>query len=245
MSILLPTTPQPALETNPKVLLLYGAPKVGKSTELLKLPNNLVIDTESGTDYLAGLKIKANDIETFLEILEETRKPNAPKFTYLTVDTIDMLEAWSEVVATKKYKGTVLGKNFMGQSVLELPSGGGYLWLRQSFLRFFDMTLQCSKYVIFTGHIRDKALIAGDKVLQADGTFKAVSNEAVSFRDLDLVGKVKSIVCSRADAIGHMYRNNENKLCVNFATTESVNCGSRCVHLIGKNFEFDWKKIYI
>lgn len=243
----LPTTRQPILETNPKVLILYGAPKVGKTEVLSMLDRCFIIDLEDGTDYVEALKQKVNNITELSQVFDLVYKMPSPKpYKYLAIDTADKMEEWCEVVATAKYKNSVLGKTFTGQSVLELPKGAGYLWLRMEFNRFFAMAQQTGvKYIIFICHIRDKALVAGDKTLQTDGTFKTVVDNEVSAKDLDLTGKVKSIACSKADAIGHMYRDKTGVLCVSFQGSESVNCGSRCSHLKGKDMKFDWKQIYL
>jgi len=39
---------------NPKVMLLYGAPKVGKTTALSQLDDCLIIDTEQGAGMIEG-----------------------------------------------------------------------------------------------------------------------------------------------------------------------------------------------
>jgi GTPase SAR1 family protein len=57
MSIELPTTTRSPLTNSPTVLLLYGAPKVGKSSSIIRLNNNLVFDMESGGKLLSGLII--------------------------------------------------------------------------------------------------------------------------------------------------------------------------------------------
>lgn len=44
MSLVLPTAPIPAVTQDPKNLILYGVPKVGKTTTLSVLPNNLILD---------------------------------------------------------------------------------------------------------------------------------------------------------------------------------------------------------
>lgn len=53
---------------NPKTLIVYSKPKVGKTTLFANLKNNLIIDIENGSDYLDALKIKANNIEELYEI---------------------------------------------------------------------------------------------------------------------------------------------------------------------------------
>lgn len=247
MPITLPTTPLPATRINPRILLFYGAPKVGKTTVITQLKEPyLLLELEAGgADYVAATKVQVNSIYEYIEVLKAIREPNAPKYKFGIIDTVDKLEEWCEEVATKRYRETTIGKNFTGRSVLELDRGAGYLWLRMAFKEYFTMATQCFEHTIFIGHIRDKLLIAGDKVLMPDGTFKPVSNEGLSNRDLDLTGKVRSIACSQADAIGHMYRDGANNLCINFVSGESVNCGSRCLHLRAANIQFDWSKIYI
>ena len=43
-----------AISENPKSLLLYGAPKVGKTTALSQLKDCLIIDTEGGANMVEG-----------------------------------------------------------------------------------------------------------------------------------------------------------------------------------------------
>lgn len=44
MAITLPTSKVPALTQDPKYLILFGLPKVGKTTTLATLDNNLILD---------------------------------------------------------------------------------------------------------------------------------------------------------------------------------------------------------
>ena len=43
-----------AVSQNPKTMLLYGAPKVGKTTALSQLEDCLIIDTEGGANMIEG-----------------------------------------------------------------------------------------------------------------------------------------------------------------------------------------------
>lgn len=226
----LPTTPIPATHISPKLLLIYGPPKVGKTTILSQLPGHLIIDTEDGTDYVTATKIKISDLRQLNEASEAIIKAERP-YKYVCIDTIDVIEQWAEAHATFSYKESTLGKSFGGKSVLELPQGGGYFWLRKSFLKYFDLIMSLSQNIILVGHIRDK--------------FLEVNGKEVVAKDLDLTGKIKSIVCSRSDAIAHVYRDKEDKFWFSFVTRDSVNCGTRCNHLKGKQFVFEtWKEIY-
>ncbi|MFZ8360671.1 hypothetical protein ACO1LX_19940, partial [Staphylococcus aureus] len=52
-------------------------------------------------------------------------------YKFIAIDTLDAVEDMAEISATNNYKESVIGKNFKGKSVLELPNGGGYYYLRQ------------------------------------------------------------------------------------------------------------------
>ncbi len=245
MPIVLPTEPLPVVHTNPKALLLYGAPKIGKTAILSKLPNCLIVDLEDGSDFVSCLKIKANSLDELTNIGVELKAKSYP-YKYVAFDTIDMIEEWCDHHATLMYKCSLQGKSFSGRSVLELPNGGGYLWLRKSFHKFFDMCKTFAPYTIFVGHIRDKMIETNGK--------------EVSAKDLDLTGKIKSIVCSYVDSVAHLSRvkrlngnTGVEVLTMSFETKDTVVCGSRCAHLKGKSFEFtfpealpsDWNQIYL
>jgi hypothetical protein len=70
--------------------------------------------------------------------LAEDWQSGTPRFAYLIHDKINQLEDWAELWATAYYKQTIPGKNFKGNSVLELPEGGGYRFLREKFLDLWN-----------------------------------------------------------------------------------------------------------
>jgi hypothetical protein len=237
MPIQLPTQPLPPTDSNPKTLVIYGPPKIGKTSIVAALDDCLIIDLENGSNFVTALKVKLDNI---LQVngLEEAVKAAKFPYKYVCVDTLDKLEEWCEVEATARYKASPQGKGFGGKSVLELPQGGGYFHLRNVFYEYFNRLRNLAPNAIFIGHIRDK-------MLTADG-------KDVTSKDLDLTGKIRNIVCAYTDAIGHAYRDKDGKLMISFITTDSANCGSRCPHLINKAFSFtspattnDWKQIYL
>ncbi len=248
MAILLPTSPTGPQRVNPKVSIFYGAPKVGKtelfnqaeSTNFLgKLENVLLADCEEpGSDYITATKIKLRCMEDFLDLHKQVTAIKPRPYKVVAFDTIDKLESWCEDAATKSYKACIIGKSFTGQSVLELPNGAGYNYLRSEFHIMLNRAKQMADHIIFIGHIRDKNI--------ASSTVGAVATIA---QDLDLTGKIRNIACAEADAIGYVYRdtpNNGGKICINFQTRDGVNCGSRCEHLKGKDIKpFDWSKIFL
>jgi hypothetical protein len=238
---------------NPRILLLYSEPKAGKTELCLALPNSLLIDLEKGSDYATGTKVSANDLEDLMNIGRAVIKANRP-YDYIIVDTATELESWCEKDATDMYKNSVVGKNFSGTSVLELAKGSGYYWLRKSYGKWFEsLATWPRKCLILLAHVKDKMIV--DK-----------KGREVSASDLDLTGKLKQITCSKADAIGYLYRKNigaeegksVDEIRISFSSGE-VNSGSRPKHLSGQDFsmskvvkdsskekiEVAWDKIFI
>lgn len=233
----LPKTKTPPTTVDPKVLILYGAPKVGKTTELAKLPDNLIVDLEDGTDYIESLHVKAHNMSELEAIAQRLReelvKLGKPAYSFVSIDTVSAMEDWAELRGTERYKANPTGKNFKGTSVLELPHGHGYLWLRLAFQELLGMFSGTTKRLILVCHLRDKFLDKG--------------GQEVAVKDLELTGKIRNITASKADAIGYMFRDatkNNGALMVSFQTLEQVSCGARCEHLKGQVFPFDWTKIY-
>jgi hypothetical protein len=236
MPITLPTAPSPAEGQAPRIMILYGPPKVGKTTLLSAIPGALILDLEDGSDFVSAMKLKLQNPLQIKSFVDEVAKAKQP-YPIVAIETLDRLEMWAEAEATRQYKASIQGKNFNEDSVLSLPKGGGYYYLRNVFYNFFITLCTSAKYVIFTGHVKDKML--------------TIDSKDVTAADLDLTGKIRNIVCAYSDAIGHVYRDKDGKLSISFKTTETMQCGSRCEHLRGKVFDFatpptkeNWKQIY-
>lgn len=247
----LPTEPLPASRVWPRILFLYGQPKVGKTTLLCTLPNCLIVECDpGGADYVTGLKVQINTIAEYRELCSDIVKANKP-YKFIALDTSTKFEEWCEPLATEDYKNSPQGKNFTGESVLTLLSSDGpnkfspgYNWLRLAFQREIKLLTRCADNIILVGHLKDKYLKSFDT------SEKGKENVEVYSRDIDHTGKIKTMITTGSDAIGFLYRtaaaNNslQQKIKVSFKTSEIVNCGTRCPHLVGQDFEFDWEKIY-
>lgn len=216
---------------DPARLIIYSSPKVGKTTSLSQLKDCLIIDLENGSNFVDALKIKVGSLKELYEVGEEIKKQGKP-YKYVAIDTATKLEEWCEEDAKRLYLETPMGANFKGRSVLMLPNGGGYLYLRNSFTKWLNYLSTLSDRVIFTAHLKEK-FIANKK------------GEEVSAKDIDLTGKIRNIICAEADAIGYMYRDKESHLKVSFVSDDEVMCGTRCEHLKGADIEFNWDKIFI
>jgi hypothetical protein len=177
---------------NPRVLCAYSEPKTGKTSLFALLKNSLLLDLEDGSGFIDATKIKVESLEHLNDIGGEILKAGKP-YDYIILDTATQLEVWCEEDATEMYRHSILGKNWEGDSVLELPKGAGYYWLRKSYGTYFKALTTLAPTLIVLAHVRDKMLV--DK-----------KGNNVEATDLDLTGKLKQITCAKADAIGYMYR---------------------------------------
>ena len=213
-------TKRKPLAVNTKILLLYGPPKVGKTTVLSQLNDCLVIDTEEGSHMLEGYFHGVDNKEELMEFYKEASDNHG--YNVFALDTIDKVVEWTtkEVVAECQV-----------DDIADLPYGKGYGMVRERTMNNIKkLQSLCSKTII-VGHRKTAA---------------AVDNStAVEPESLDLSGKLKNQIMAQSDAIGYMFRDEEDKLMVSFKAAHAVEAGSRCEHLKGKVFPFDWKKIYV
>lgn len=129
MDIVLPKTKIEAETQDPKYLILYGAPKIGKTTLLAELPNNLIIDLEKGSTYISALKIQVSNVSELSQLCKAIIEAGKP-YDYITLDTITALEEMAKPLAAQLYKATPMGKNFTGggEDILNLAQGAGQTW---------------------------------------------------------------------------------------------------------------------
>ena len=233
LKINLPTAKIGALRKSPKNFVLYGQPKIGKTTALSQLENCLIIDLENGTDMVEALKIKAKNLVELAKIGKQISEAGKP-YKYIAIDTVTQLEVWCEYEAKKLYQNTPMGKNFdsdnKGLSVLSLPNGAGYLYLRQAYKKWMDRLNTLAEHVILVGHLKEAKI---DK-----------KGKEVAVKDLDLTGKIKNITCANADAVGYVFREEEQTM-ISFDSMGDIQAGSRCDHLKGQTFPLEWDKIFI
>lgn len=243
--IVLPTTKVAAAQQSPKNLIVFSKPKVGKTSLFAQLPDCLILDLESGTDYVDAMKIKASSVEDIRDIGTAIIDQGKP-YKYIAVDTITALEEMCIPYAEIIYSRTSMGKNWFTKlkpeygSILNLPNGAGYPYLREAFTKIIEYIKTWAPRVILIGHIKDVMLE------KAGADFNSM--------DLDLTGKLKRITTSQSDAIGYLFRKGNQNI-LSFKTTDEVSCGARPEHLrnqeivisemTDKGLVTHWDKVYI
>lgn len=241
MAVILPTEKIPAETQDPKYLILFGLPKVGKTTILSTLENNLILDFENGSTYVDALKIKVDNLQTLKDVVKAIKDASKP-YKYITIDTITAVEEMAKPVALKLYRNSsVYSDRYADISdITRLPNGSGYTFLRQAVEAIIDLVASATDNIIICGHVRDVSLNEG-----LDGSVK----------DLDLTGKLKRILSARSDAIGFVHRDDDSNLCINFGQDGEILTGARPKHLANQDivvaernedgsFTPHWERIY-
>lgn len=250
----LPTKKVEITQVNPDKLILFSSPKAGKTTLLSMLENNLILDLEDGAGYVNALKINVKDVArkenikpivALKQVINKIKEANIANkgfvYKYITIDTISALEnEYAPDLAIKMHLATPIGRNFQGDDILTLPNGQGWGILRNAILLVVQELEELCETLIISAHTKDK-------IVEFEG-------KDLTQRMIDLSGKTPSILCSKSDAIGYVYRK-DNETIVNFQTAESLSVGARPEHLKNQqivllesdeqgNFTSHWDKIF-
>jgi len=209
------------VSTNPSVLLLYGAPKVGKTTMLSQLDDCLIIDTERGSRMIEGYISEVNTRDELIETLLELKESKDVKYKYVALDTIDKIAEWAEKRVCEEEGVRAIG---------DLAFGKGYGMVRDKVTQTIEAFKEVTEHLIIIGHRKVAYAVT-------DGSTIVVPES------IDLTGKLKNVIMSGADAIGYVYRD-EDELMVSFKANDAIEAGSRCPHLKGQEVKFEWKHIY-
>ena len=251
MAITLPKTKAAATRKSPSILITYAMPKVGKTKSLSELENCLILDGEKGTQRYDSMSVPTENYAQMQEVLVALSQAwqandKKPVYKYIAVDTVEQLEDIAVHKAAEFYKQTPMGKTWYnknykspgvltaeGEKINMLPNGAGYGYIREAMKWYIEILQNFCEHLILVAHVKDKRLPAMDGA------------EEVIVKDINLTGKLGSILCAQADAIGYMYRTPQGQLMISFQTNENSVMGSRCPHLAGQKFEMDWGKIFI
>lgn len=99
-NIVLPTERRKATDYNPRLMVIYGKSKSGKSTLMASLDNNLIIDLEDGYRALNVMCVQARSAHDIFEIkhlIEQKNQENngKPFYRFITIDNATRLEEMS------------------------------------------------------------------------------------------------------------------------------------------------------
>lgn len=220
--MILPEAKIQAESGDPAFTIIYGMPKSGKSTIAAQLPNNLIVDMERGYRFIDAMKVEVNnftDLSNLIATLNNYKKENGVnKYKYITLDNGTVMEEIIKPYALHLYQSKPIGKNYTGD-ILDLPKGGGYLYLRTAFLNIIEKFKDLCDGLILICHTKDSSI-------NRDG-------QDINEMSIALTGALSRIVAAQADALGFMYRT-EKKNILTFQGGSDFITESRVEHLRGR-----------
>ena len=128
-----------------KYILLYGAPKVGKTSFSVQMPKNLLLGFEHGFNALGG--IKAVDIDkwtTFKQVIRQLRQPEAKEmYSTITIDTATIAYTMCEDFICTQQNINRIG---------DLPYGAGYGLVEKEFQDCLRQITQMGYGIVLIAH---------------------------------------------------------------------------------------------
>ncbi len=149
MSISLPTeASKPVTELGKQTILLYGSPKLGKSSFASKAPGSLFFECEPGLNHLEVFKVPTYSWEAFLEACKLVAKGDH-NFKTIVIDTVDnAFKMCSDYVCAKH------GIEYEG----DMGHGKGWALVKNEWHRVLTRLASLPYGLILISHAVDKTI---------------------------------------------------------------------------------------
>lgn len=181
--------------------LVFGAPKIGKTTFASTWPECLIIDLENGTRYVEGAYVvQVQSLAELRELYAELRAANPFPYQTVAIDTIDVLNDWIEAEVCRE-----LGILQMGEKSFGLDWGLARNRVLDTMKAFHQ--LPCN--VLWLAHSR-----------------WAVVDEVEVGHTLNLPGKLARFVMASVDNVLFLTIRNGQRVIL-FRPYQGIECGSR------------------
>lgn len=247
----IPKESRKAPRSEPRSLLIYAAPKIGKTSIVAQIPNSLLVEMErGGADAVDARVIEINNPNDLKPLFAQLKDEN--DIEVIVLDTLSKMDEWSEITGTESYQKKPQGKAFnvangkrlprshpAWDSVHSLGQGFGYRYSRDEMKHWYNQAINTNKTVVFLAHIKDKFI-------------ESASGDVVETSEIDLTGKVKGMLATRIDAIASLKREGSKSYLVFEHIKQTA--GSRYSYLKGKiligesdkegNLTTHWKDIF-
>jgi hypothetical protein len=149
MSVALPTeASKPVTELGKQTILLYGSPKLGKSSFASKAPGSLFFECEPGLNHLEVFKVPTYSWEAFLEACKLVAKGDH-NFKTIVIDTVDnAFKMCSDYVCAKH------GIEYEG----DMGHGKGWALVKNEWHRVLTRLASLPYGLILISHAVDKTI---------------------------------------------------------------------------------------
>ena len=134
---------KPSCSLSKLSMLIYGAPKIGKSTFCSRIDKALFIATEPGLNYLETYNVRVNTWLEFLEVMAALKREEHP-FEVIVIDTIDRLCDFCDTYICEQAKV---------QTISDVGGyGKGYALFKTEMNRVFQKIFAMNLGVVITSH---------------------------------------------------------------------------------------------
>ena len=193
------------------VLIVFGAPKVGKTTFASEFPDSVLLECEpGGAKYVRCKKMDINSLQEFREAYMLLK--NDTSFKTVTIDSLDKVASWLEAEICKE----------MGLSnIMDAKKGErhGSQWgeYKERVLAFVLGLQKLGKNIVLLAHTKNA---------ETDG-----NGSVINPRTINLYGQTASQVMAAVENIGYMFAREVEggvvKRYISFKGGETVIGGSR------------------
>lgn len=172
----LPTEKTEAVRVNPRKMFIFAHTKTGKTDAVAQLENSLLIDLESGSQFVSANRLDVrqiandNNVSTLevLGMIVNKLKESEHKYDYIILDTATELTEIAKDLAAMEYRKDPMGKSWKGTDITQLPMGKGYGLLRDAYKRIYNMfDGLANECLILLGHVKDSSITKNGEELKA------------------------------------------------------------------------------
>lgn len=205
------TEPKAATVEGVRAMILFGPPKVGKTTFAAEWPDSLLVECEpEGADYVRSKKVQVNSMEELREVFKLLATDTS--FKTIVIDTLDQVAGWIEKDICKE-----LGI----ANIMEAKKGerNGSQWgeYKERVMGFVLSVLRMNRNVIFLCHA---------KKVESDG-----NGGILNPKTINIYGSTAINILSMVNNIGYMFAKEVEggvvKRYLTFKAGNQVEAGSR------------------
>lgn len=186
---------KPKSDIRDLITLIYGQPKIGKSTFCSHAEGALFIETEPGLELLEVYKTPVYSWTEFLETCSEIREGNH-SFRTVVIDTIDNL--------FKFCREFVLAKNKL-QHESDMEWGKGYDLVAQEFSKRLTALSMLPYGLIMISHAQEREVeTRSRKIVKTAPTLPNSARKTVlALADFILYAEVEEVVDNKGQIVGY------------------------------------------
>lgn len=250
------------IDDYPETLLLFGPPKIGKTTVMAELTTKkdfLLIDLEpkDGAKYVTGRKVRLldwkqqyypqlADWQVFLMLLQELER--AKQYKGIIIDNLSILEDYCKDWAMKDWNASQIGiavqnkRKMDGIDLIKDPynipgemGSPGYGLVREKFMAMKYNIERCADHIVYVGHT---------KIKLKTKSYSENEDVEVEVKELDLTGQLKRIMMQHVSCIGYLFRPGDTMQVTMKADDSVTELGSRVPRLNDYQGNLDWQHIY-